>query len=312
MLQAALAGQNEPSVWTPPRIVQRPDNFDDCLVDATGRLPMDNERNLDLTISADGTIKEFSLPEGSPDWMKELAGCATRLLKFSPANGNEGPVEAGASLMMKFRASGPDHTTGLAIERVGPLTTPPRIWIKGAAISACLETAEPIRGSVSRFVITFTVLPDGSVENLVPPPGGERWHEQVSQCILRRAKFSPGTRDGVPVVAEAKMPIVLKTDGSDQGKFIAPVLRTTDEELEAAYRACYPPDSLTMTSALYSFNIGTGGKVGNPRLVKGTGDSRLDEAGTCILKRLEFKPMMLNDRAVRSLVTWELPLRPHR
>jgi outer membrane biosynthesis protein TonB len=47
-----------------------------------------------------------------------------------------------------------------------------------------------------------------------------------------------------------------------------------------------------------------------PKLIKSSGDPRLDEAGLCIMKMLKFTPAMQGGRAVNSTVTWELPMRP--
>jgi TonB family protein len=244
--------------------------------------------------------------------MKDLSGCALNQFRFSPATRDGEPVETNASLTIRFRVRGPDQSTGVSIENVGPLIIPPRIRAKGGDINTCLTADNPRPGSVSRFIATYTVLPDGSVQDLVLPPGSERSQEEIARCILNRAKFLPGTRDGVPVAAEVKMPIVLRADGSDEGAFITPTLRSTDEEVEAAYRACYPPELLTMAAAIYKFNVSTNGHVSNPKVVKGSGDPRIDDAGVCIMKMLEFSPLIQNGRAVKSYVTWELPIRPHR
>ncbi len=104
------------------------------------------------------------------------------------------------------------------------------------------------------------------------------------------------------------MPISVATEGDST----VSSLRSSREEVEGAYRACYPPDTLAMTSAFYTFDIATNGKLKNPKVIKSSGNPRLDEVGKCILDLLEFKPMMRNGQPIRSQATWELPLRPPR
>ncbi len=307
-LQAALADKNDPTVWTPPRIVQRPDEFNECHVDAAGALPKDADRSVELLIATDGTLKEFSLPKGSPSWMTILSDCVVKQLRFSPWIRDDKPMESGAFLMIAFRARGPGQAAGFAVENVGPVITAPRISNRARITRNCVpDTVTP--GTLSRFVVTLTVQPDGSMTDLVFPVGSQNWQQELARCLLGRITFFPGTRDGFPVAAAATMPISLR---DDSGGITPSELRSTAQELESAYRACYPPDLLTMTSAFYSFNIATNGKVSSPKLLKGTGDPRLDDAGVCILKMLEFTPMMQNGRAIKSTATWELPLRPHR
>jgi TonB family protein len=81
-------------------------------------------------------------------------------------------------------------------------------------------------------------------------------------------------------------------------------------DLEAAYQACIPRDQSSMGSAFYRFRVSSRGRVSLPKLIKSSGDPRLDEAGLCIMKMLKFTPAMQGGRAVNSTVTWELPMRP--
>jgi hypothetical protein len=304
-----LAGKNDAPVWTPPRIVQRPDNFDDCHSETAGDLARSAERSVNLTIAADGTLKDFTLPEGSPDWMKDLSACAMKRFRFSPATRNGKPAETPVSLTIKFRARGPNPPADMVIEGVGALITAPRLGARPEGLNLCFPDRQAVPGMLNRLVVTVTILPDGSWRDLTFPPGSESWQEEVARCMLGRITFLPGTLDGVPVEAQATLPLVVTT-GS--GNVVNPKLRSTAEELEAAYRACYPLDLLTITSATYRFDVATNGHVSNPKVVKGSGDPLLDEAGACILKMLEFSPLKQNNRAMKSSVTWELPIRPPR
>ena len=154
----------------------------------------------------------------------------------------------------------------------------------------------------------LTVNPDGTASDLEMPLGSEPWHEETARCVIDRITFTPGSRDGQPVKAEASMPILMRTEGDSVA---VSSLRSSNEEVEAAYRACYPPDTLAMTSAFYTFDIATNGKLKNPKVIKSSGDPRLDDAGKCILSLLEFKPMMRNGEPIKSQAMG-LPIRPPR
>lgn len=307
--QAALGNEGDVAKFTPPRIVQRPDNFDNCHAQAVSDFGKDNESSVKLTIADDGTLKEYSLADGSPEWMKELSRCAVEQLRFAPATRDGSAVERDAVLTMGFRKGGPETSTGITIEEVGPLVTPPYLSRESRDTSDCYPERIRRSGQVSRIVVSITILPDGTLTDVTLPPGSEPWQEKAMRCVLDRVTFFAGTRDGLPVEAKATIPIVMKFKSD---KISAPELRSSAEELEAAYRACYPEDLLTMASAFYSFDVGTSGHVSNPKVINGTGDPRLDEAGACIMKMLEFKPFMRNGRPMKSHVTWELPIRPHR
>ena len=85
------------------------------------------------------------------------------------------------------------------------------------------------------------------------------------------------------------------------------------EELEAAYRACYPHEThFESASNYYSFDVDLDGSLNNVKLIRGSGDARLDQAGACILGNLRFSPLMHGNQAMKSNVTWELPIRPPR
>lgn len=308
MLQVALGDDIAVPNFTPPRIVHLPDSFDACHSQTAGDLKFDNEPSVALTIAADGTLDEFTLPEGSPGWMKELSGCVVEQLRFLPGTRDGKPMESSASLKIKFCARGAVQAADIDVERVGPLITPPRLRNRGVDTDSCFpDRARQPR--LSRFDVNITIMPDGSVTDVTLPAASEPWQDETARCVLGRVTFIAGTRDGLPVAAQATMPIVAKTKLGDVS---SPKLRSSNETLEAAYRACYPADLLSMTSAFYSFTVATNGRVSNPKVAKSSGDTRLDEAGVCILKMLEFAPLMQDGRGMKSIVTWELPIRPPR
>jgi outer membrane biosynthesis protein TonB len=310
LLSASAVGSDIAGVeFTPPQIVQPIENFSDCHAAAMLRAGTDAQISVTLTIAADGKLKNFSLREGSPNWMKDLVTCAVRKFQFLPATSHGVEVEWKAFLPIYFGAIPATESTGTTVESAGPLLTAPWKIPNSQDTTNCFPADTVKRGLISRIVISVTIMPDGSVGEVKPPEGSEPWMDASAHCVLERTKFYPGTRGGIPVQAQSWMPLVFK---DTEGKVTSPELRSTGGELEAAYRACYPSDQLSMTSIVFSFLVAKNGHVNDPKVVKGSGDPRLDEAGACILKMLEFTPLMQNGRPMKSKVTWELPIRPPR
>lgn len=287
-----------------PRLLHPPQRFDECR--SQPGVVLRDEMQISLVIAADGTVKEIKASDDEPGWVKKLADCAVARLRFAAGTRDDLPEESTASVTFKLRARSSGEAGVVEIDSMGPLVTPPRMHIVHDRKS-CFP--QHLAGGVGRFMVTLTVMPDGSVTNLTLPTGSEPWVKKTARCLLDRTRFSPGTVNGVPAQAQASVPVVYK---SREGGVTAPELRSSNQEIEAAYRDCYPNDLVTIASAFYKFTISTNGRVSNPRLVKGTGDPRLDAAGLCIMPKLEFTPFMQDGRAIRSTVTWELPMRPPR
>lgn len=295
--------------FAPPRITLHPDDFHECTVQVGPEAAAGDTLVVRLKLNEDGSLKDFSLPDESPPWMHGLAKCGLAKLRFAPGTRDGAAVESGGSVTFTIRTQAAMGGSTVVIEQAGRLATFPRLVRMPESTWDCFPREFARRGNVARFVVSLTILPDGQVTNVTIPVGGESWQEETAHCVLGRIAFIPGTLDGVPVAAEASLPIVYSVES---GAVFKPELRSSDDQIEAAYRACYPPDLVATTSAFYRFDIAPNGKVANPNVYKGTGDPRLDEAGVCILNRLEFTPLKQNGRAIRSSVTWELPMRPPR
>lgn len=285
------------------------ENFDACHADDTRLSVKAAETNIKLMIAADGALEKFDLPEGSHEWMQELAGCALDRFRFAPATLDGVPIEGIGFLQFTLRAREPGQSAGVVIEGIGPLVTPPRMWAPGRNTSNCYPEKIIRLGKMGRMVAVLTIGPDGSVTKLTLPAGNEPWHESTARCIVDKIAFSPGTRDGLPVEAEVELPITLKIG---EGELAAPKLRSTGDELEAAYRACYPAELLSIATVGYRFTISPSGRATKAEVVSGSGNPELDAVGTCILGMLEFTPFKQNGRNLRSNVVWELPIRPPR
>jgi protein TonB len=64
-----------------------------------------------------------------------------------------------------------------------------------------------------RVLLTITIGADGKagVMSVSQSSGFERL-DGAAECVIRRLPFDPGKRDGVPVEAQATLPIVFKLE----------------------------------------------------------------------------------------------------
>jgi len=120
--------------------------------------------------------------------------------------------------------------------------------------------------------------------------------------------------DGKPVAAQAIVPInfSLADEYGKAAHFDGPKLQSNPPEVEKAYRACYPEDTLAMQTAQYKLTIGTDGRARNIKLFTSGGDAQLDEAGICLIQKLQFNPTQRDGKAVKSTITLPLQMRPAR
>lgn len=95
--------------------------------------------------------------------------------------------------------------------------TPPRL--KGrpdrvsAAINACYPSASRRLSEEGRVVLTITIGADGKAGAMrVSQSSGFARLDGAAECVIRRLPFDPGKRDGVPVEAQATLPIVFKLE----------------------------------------------------------------------------------------------------
>ncbi|HEU0224190.1 MAG TPA: TonB family protein [Steroidobacteraceae bacterium] len=195
----------------------------------------------------------------------------------------------------------------------GPRATPP-ILVSGDpnSIHGCYPAAALDRAREGRLTVIVEVQTDGTVSDVEYPPGTEQWQQDAARCIVSRMKFRPGTVNGEPVVSRATLPIQFML-GNLSGRALlqdAAQFRSSPSQLEAAYRACYPPASTGEQSSVYKFTIGVDGRARNVALVESGGDPTLDQAGRCILRRLEFQPLLRGSQAVKSMVSMPLHVRP--
>lgn len=192
-------------------------------------------------------------------------------------------------------------------------TKPPRILPRNqAAINNCYSRVGRRRGGEGRTVVEVTIAPDGSAGEVKFAPGIVPWQEQTARCVISKMKFEPGMHDGVPVAAQVKLPIAfsLQDDAGSTALVTEPRLRSTHEEIEDAYRSCYPPDTASIARPQYSVMIDTKGRVTAAKLVESSGDEALDRAGHCMFERIRFDPATRDDRPISATLTLPMLVRP--
>ena len=95
--------------------------------------------------------------------------------------------------------------------------TPPRMKARGdrvmAAINACYPSASRRLSEEGKVLVTIAIGVDGKVGALhVSQSSGFGRLDGAAECVVRRLPFDPGKRDGVPVEAQATLPIVFKLE----------------------------------------------------------------------------------------------------
>ena len=95
--------------------------------------------------------------------------------------------------------------------------TPPRIKARGdriaAAINACYPSASRRLSEEGRVVVTISIDATGKAGAMsVSQTSGFERLDGAAECVIRRLPFDPGKRDGVPVEAQATLPIVFKLE----------------------------------------------------------------------------------------------------
>lgn len=284
-------------------------DFADCRA-AADLLP-DQTSNVTLHVSLDaaGGVEEIDFPEEATAWQRVLGRCAVKSLGFDPEVRDGQASSTRAQLDVNFAAV-TDGAPGQArVVSVDDLATPPRLPRNSSSVfGRCLTFSSPGREGWL-YVAEVTIGADGGIKATKLPGDAPSWMVETTRCVAAELRLYPGTHDGEPVESVATIPFHLRHD--DVG--IESAEPPTDREaIEAAYRACYPPDQLAMGTVLFNFDVTVDGDVSGARIVRSSGDIVLDQAAACILPRLRFEPSRRDGKPIRSNISWELPVRPPR
>ena len=125
------------------------------------------------------------------------------------------PVFEGPSTAITARVAETPQRTQAPARQVQ--VTPPRIKARGdriaAAINACYPSASRRLSEEGRVVVTITIDATGKAGAMhVSQSSGFERLDGAADCVIRRLPFDPGKRDGVPVEAQATLPIVFKLE----------------------------------------------------------------------------------------------------
>jgi TonB family protein len=298
--------------FSPLRLEDRAIDVAACQADSGHGSAAGRQVGASLRVTAEGEIEDISFPPDTADWLKAIAKCVVERAKFVPEVRESRPALAHAKLMVTVEPVATGEIGVYGVSRVGPLTTLPRNRSRSLSdVERCVSVGFPIQG-VNVVVLTATVDTVGHVRRIEAPAGAPKWAERLATCLeKRRPEYFPGSRDGVPVESVVSIPISLMSS-SIYGDTDRPQAPSDPTLIEAAYRACYPPDQAAMGSVLFNFDVNTDGSVSNAKIIRSSGDPVLDKAAACILPRLTFTPMTHRKKSVKANVTWELPVRPPR
>lgn len=282
-----------------------------CRAISAGSTVQANHVTIRMTIDANGEAGKLDASDEQPLWQRQLAECALEGAMFEPEMRDGKAIATKAQLDVYFEPIVGGLPDEVRVDDVRDLATAPRMRANSSSVfSRCLGRNAPA-DVAWRFVITAVVGKDGRIKTTKSPPNAPPWMLETLRCVEKDLKLLPGTHDGEAVEAEVSLPVHLVQDAS--GFEFEPAKPPKDRELiEAAYRACYPPDQLAAGSVLFNFDVTIKGEVSRARIVQGSGDPVLDKAATCILPRLQFEPSKRNGKPIQSNISWELPVRPPR
>lgn len=269
------------------------------------------EISVTVWLNAEGRVTGVATPPDTDPLSAQAAQCAVLGLQYEPAVRDDQPVAANLVIPIGF-ITPPD------------LARPPEPY----EWRRCYPRSVRDEGLEGRIVVEVTIGADGKLVDHSLPADAQPWLIDAANCMVRRLEFMPGLRRGVPVEATAKVPLFFKLRDASLdiiASIVAPTVTglkrkmptekdpapvSTEEEIIAAYRDCYPSDHGGTAKVTYQITVSVTGVVGKIEVVKGSGDARLDEAGACILRKLKFRPATINGRGISSTVRWPLLVRP--
>ena len=176
------------------------------------------------------------------------------------------------------------------------------------AISSCYEYSARRQGYVGRVMVKALIGTDGRVISHELIQGVEPWQAKSAECVLGVLRFEPATRNTVPVVAEATVPVAFSLEGSPPASL--PLVTTPHSEFEGIIRRCYPPEEAAIQEINYRVTIAASGKARKIELVESSGVASLDQAGRCVLESLTFEPARRGKTAIESTAVMPILLRP--
>lgn len=177
----------------------------------------------------------------------------------------------------------------------------------------CWPIGDPLRKHAGHTVVSVIVEPDGSVSSLQLPPGSPHWVEAAAHCTVEKLRFKPGTVNSAPVQSQVFVPVVFASgarNGGPEPELVMPTVRSTVAEVEAAYRDCYPFGLSAAATIAYRMTVGVDGRARGVKVNQGSADRKLEKAGACVLRKLQFTLARYGSEAMKVTIAWNLLVRP--
>lgn len=297
------AGTSWAQGTSPPRALGSPGNAsDNCYRLHSREGEVTGEAQVSVSVSADGRVTGAASAPGTPEPLASAAQCVAVTMKFEPA------LEDGVAV------------AGKATVAVGFPTLPQLRQDLTRAITYCQPALQPAsalgRTANNAYEGTLDLLvkvgTDGRVLETVLPEGALPWMVEAAACLKERLDFYPARLKLKAVESWTMVPIDfnLTANPHEQVRLEPPTVRSSDEQILAAYRECYPAGREDEARISYRITVTDGGRVRKAELVATSGDDALDEAGLCILRRLLFVPARRNGVNVEATVGWPILVRP--
>jgi TonB family protein len=292
---ASWAGENRP-----PRALGSPSNAtDNCYRIHASSGQVTGEAEVTVSVAPDGSVAGAATAPGVPEPLASAAQCVAVTMKFEPALADGEPVAGKATVSIGF-------------------PTPPQLRQDlGRAIEYCQPAIQPLvkinnASYEGRLDLLVKVGADGKVVETVLPDGVLPWMRAAADCLAGRLDFFPARLRLKAVESWAMVPVdfQLTRNEHEHVRLDAPVLRSGDAQILEAYRACYPAGRTDEAKVGYRITVTAGGRVRKAEVTSTSGDTELDAAGACVLRKLSFVPARRNGRSVESTVGWPILVRP--
>jgi TonB family protein len=284
---------------SPPRALGSPASaVDNCyrLHGRTGEVA--GEAKVAVSVDAEGRVTAAASEPGTRPALAAAAECVAVTMRFEPATKNGRAVAGSGTVDIGFPTK-PEmrHDLRRAIEYCQPAMQP--LVTLNAAYEGTLE-------------LLLKVGKDGRVTETVLPEGVLPWMEEAARCLADRLEFFPARLGLEPVESWTAVHVDfnLSRNPHERVRLDAPTIRSGDAEILAAYRGCYPAGRTDEARINYRITVTEGGRVRKAEVVGSSGDTALDEAGVCILRRLLFVPARRNGQSVESTISWPILVRP--
>lgn len=256
------------------------------------------EAQVTVSVDAAGRVTGAMSAPGTAEPLAAAAQCVAVTLKFEPALNDDQPVAGRITIAVGF-------------------PTPPQLRQDlRRAITYCQPAIQPLiklrNAYEGELDLLVKVGKDGRVIETVLPDGVLPWMEEAARCLKDRLDFYPARLKLEAVESWTMVPVDfnLTRNPSERVRLDSPTLRTSDEEILAAYRNCYPAGRTEQVKINYRITVTDGGRVRKAEIVGSSGDAALDDAGVCILRKMIFVPARRNGVNVESTLPWPILVRP--